>query len=242
MPPGAPRQPPPQTHNPNFPQKPDSLSDNLQKLNLNMPSSLPTSAATLPPFIRSPPTSSNSAPSPPISHPRAPPPGVVQRPNVPPNVGSGMPFGQPGGQPFPFGTRPPPGYLPSSMGGGPVITPGGSGAPGLGARPSACIPPLSAFCSSIRNGPPVGVPPAMIGTVRSPGQAPSMGPFLGSPQISHPPGPPLHLPLPFSSPLAAPLGTQTWPPGQVSILTRFYIYKLLLELELICSYSSFGSV
>ncbi|XWS64658.1 hypothetical protein CRYUN_Cryun05aG0021900 [Craigia yunnanensis] len=216
MPPGAPRQPPTQTYNPNFPQKPDSLSDNLQKLNLNKPSSLPNSAATLPPFIRSPPTSSTSAPSPPISCPGAPPLGAVLRTNVPPNLGSVMPLGPPGGQPLPFGTRPPPGSLPSSMGDGPVISPGGSGAPGLGARPSASIPPSSAFGGSIRNGPPVGVPPPMMGTVRSPGQAPSVGSFLGSPHVSHPPGPPMQPATPFSAPLAATLGTQIWPRGQVA--------------------------
>ncbi|XWS57646.1 hypothetical protein CRYUN_Cryun09bG0191300 [Craigia yunnanensis] len=216
MSPGAPRQPPPQTHNPNFLQKPDSVSDNLQRLNLNKPPSLPNSAATLPPFMRSPPTSSTSASSPPISCPGAPTPGVVLRPNVPPNVGSVMPFGPSGGQPLPFGSRPPPGSLPSSMGGGPVISPGGSSAPGLGARPSALVPPSSAFGGSIRNGSPVGVPPPMMETVRSPGQAPSMGSFPGSPQVSHLPGPPLQSASPFSAPLAAPSGVQTWPPGQVA--------------------------
>ncbi|XVF42124.1 hypothetical protein PTKIN_Ptkin01aG0335000 [Pterospermum kingtungense] len=180
-----------------------------------MPSSLPNSAATLPPFIRSPPTSSNSAPSPPLSRPRAPPPGVVLRPNVPPSVGSGKPFGVPGGLPLPFWTRPPPGSLPSSIVGGPVITPGCSSAPGLSARPTAFVPPSSAFGASIRNGPPVGVPPAMMGTVRSPCQAPSTESFLGSPQVSYSPGPALQSPLPFSTPLTAPVGTQTWPPGQV---------------------------
>ncbi|KAK6288783.1 hypothetical protein POUND7_000324 [Theobroma cacao] len=208
MPPGLPRQPPPSTHNPNFQQSPDSLSDNLQKLNINKP--------TLPPFIRSPPPPSTSAPSPPISRPGAPPPGVVPRPNVPPNVGSVIPFGAPGGQPLPFGTRSPPGSLPSSKGGGPVISPGGSNASQLIAPPSAFVTPSSAWGGSIRNGPPVGVPPPMTGTVMSPGQAPNMGSFLGSPQGSYPPGPHMQSASPFSAPLAAPFGTQTWSPGQVA--------------------------
>ncbi|XP_021281643.1 protein transport protein Sec24-like At4g32640 [Herrania umbratica] len=209
MPPGLPRQPPPSTHNPNFQQNPDSLSDNLQKLNINKP--------TLPPFIRSPPPPSTSAPSPPISRPGAPPPGVVPRPNMPPNVGSVIPFGAPGGQPLPFETRSPPGSLPSSKGGGPVISPVGSNAPQLIAPPSAFVPPSSALGGSIRNGPPVGVPPPMMGTVRSPGQAPNMGSFLGSPQGSYPPGPRMQLASPFSAPLAAPFGTQTRSPGQVAL-------------------------
>ncbi|XVF31201.1 hypothetical protein REPUB_Repub16aG0125100 [Reevesia pubescens] len=212
MPPGAPRQAPPQTHDTKFPQKPDSLSDNLQNLNLSMPSSLSNSTPTLPAFIRSPPTSSTSAPSPPISRPGAPPPGMVPRPTLPPNVGSGIPFGPSGGQPLPFETRPPPGSLPSSMGGVSVIGPGGSSAPGVGDQPSF-VPPSGAVGGSIRNMvPPVGVPPAMMGTVRSS----SMGSFLGSPQVSHPPGPPMQLASPFSAPLATPFGTQTLAPGQVA--------------------------
>ncbi|OMO96447.1 Zinc finger, Sec23/Sec24-type [Corchorus olitorius] len=198
MPPGAPRQPPPQILSPNFQQKPDSMLDNLQKLNLNKPPSLPNSAPTVPPFVRSP-----STPSRPI----APPVGVVPRSNVPPNAGSVVPFGPAGGQPSPFGTRPPPGYLPSSMGGGQVISPGGSGAPPLGGQPGAYVSPPSALGGSIRNGPPVGVPPPMIGTIRSPSQAPSMGSFLARPPVSHPLGPPTS---PFSAPLPAP----TWPPEQ----------------------------
>ncbi|XP_022719190.1 protein transport protein Sec24-like At4g32640 [Durio zibethinus] len=188
MPPGAPRQAPSQTHNPNFPQTNDSLSDNLQKLNIYKPSSLPNSAPTFPPSIRSPPTSSNSSPSPPICRPGAPPPGLVPGPSVPPNVDSVRP---PGGQPLSFGTRPPPGSLPSSMGGGLVISPQGASATGLGARPRA-------FGGSVRNGPPVGVPPPMMVTVRSPGQAP------------------MQLVSPFSAPLAAPFGTQTWAPSQMA--------------------------
>ncbi|XVE89833.1 hypothetical protein DITRI_Ditri20bG0026500 [Diplodiscus trichospermus] len=212
MSPRAPRQPSPRPHSPNLSQKPDSLSDNLQKLNLSKPSSLPNSAATLAPFIRSPPTSSISAPSKPVSSPGAPPPGLVPRPNVPPCVASVMPFGPPGGQPLPFGTRPPPVSLPSSMGGSPVISPDGPSAPGLGSRPNAFVPPSSTFGGSIRNGPPVGVPPPMMGTVRSPGQASSMGSFLGSPQVNHLPGPPTQ----SASPLVATMGTQPWTSGQVA--------------------------
>ncbi|KAG4112678.1 hypothetical protein ERO13_D13G176500v2 [Gossypium hirsutum] len=259
MPSGVPRQPPPQTHNPNFQQKQESLPDNLQKWNPNKPSPLPGSAPTLPPLVRPPPSSSTSAPSQPNSRPGAPPPLVVPGPNVPPNVGSvrpfgppsgppspfrspsgppspfrsptgppspfgppsgppspfrppsgpPSPFGPPSGPPSPFGTRPPPGSLPSSMGGGPVISPRGSSAPGPGGRPGA-------FGSSIRNGPPVGVPPPMMVSGRSPGPAPSMGPFVGSPQASHKPGPPTQSAPPFSAPLAAPFGTQTWAPGLVA--------------------------
>ncbi|KAK8620249.1 hypothetical protein V6N13_066730 [Hibiscus sabdariffa] len=212
MSPGAPRQPPPQTHNPNLLQKPDSLPDNLQKLNPNMPSSFPSSAPMHTPLIRSQPTSSASFPSQPISRPGAPPPGVVPGHNLPPNISSVRPFRPPGGQPLPFGARPPPGSLPSSMGGAPVITPGGSSASGLGGRPSP-------FAGSIRNSPPVGVPPPMMVAGRPPGQAPSMVPFVGSPQVNHRPGHPMQSTLPFSASLSAPFGTQTWAPTQVAPAT-----------------------
>lgn len=215
MPSGVPRQPPPQTHNTNFQQNQESLPDNLQKWNPNKPSPLPGSAPTLPPFIQPPPSSSTSAPSQPNSRPGAPPPGVVPGPNFPPNVGSVRPFGPPGGQPSPFGTRPPPGSLPYSMDGGPVISSGGSSAVGPGGRPSA-------FGSSVRNGPPVGVPPPMMVTGRSPGPGPSMGPLVGIPLASHKPGPPMQSAPPFSAPLAASFGTQTWAPGQVSFLSCLY--------------------
>ena len=119
------------------------------------------------------------------------------------------------------GTRLPPGSLPSSVGGGPVIGSGDSNAPRLGARASAFVPPSSAFGGSIRNGPPIGVPPPMMAAVSSPGQAPSMGYFLWSPQVSHLPGFPIQSASPFSAPLAAPFGTQSLPPGQVTILSWF---------------------
>ncbi|XP_039028575.1 protein transport protein Sec24-like At4g32640 [Hibiscus syriacus] len=206
MPPGAPRQHPPQTHNPNLQQKSDSLPDNFQNLNLNMTSPSLTS------HIRSPPTTSTSVPSQPISRPGAPPPEIVPGHNVPPNMGSVRPFRPPGGQPLPFGTRPPPGSLPSSMGGGPIITPGGSSASGLGGRPSA-------FGGSIRNSPPAGVPPPMMVAGRPPGQASGMVPFVGSLQLSRRPGPPMQSALPFSAPLSAPFGTLTWAPSQVAPAT-----------------------
>ncbi|KAJ6380087.1 hypothetical protein OIU76_016692 [Salix suchowensis] len=175
VPPGAPRQPPPPSYNPNYQQNPNILPDNFQNLNLNRPSSLPNAAPRPSPFGQPQPFPS-SAPSPQFSRPGAPPPGVVPRSSVPPsgfppsilppNVVPGRPTGPPFSQPQPFGSRPPPGSFPSSASSGPATGPV-SGAPPhgplarpLGSRPFPAAPspsPLSMPPSSsfgVSNGPP----------------------------------------------------------------------------------------
>ncbi|XP_011005678.1 PREDICTED: protein transport protein Sec24-like At4g32640 [Populus euphratica] len=183
VPPGAPRQPPPPSYNPNYQQNPNTLSDNFQNLNLNRPSSIPNSGPRPSPFGQPPPFPS-SAPSPQFSRPGAPPPGVVPRPSVPPsglppstfppNVTPGRPTGPPFSQPQPFsqtqpfGSRPPPGSFPSSassgLATGPVsgAPPQGSLVPPLGSRPGPAapsssplsMPPSSSFGGLMSNGPP----------------------------------------------------------------------------------------
>lgn len=155
VPPGAPRQqppPPPPNYNPNLQQNPNSLSDNFQNLNLNRPVSMPNSGPRPTPFAQSP-QFPVTAPSPPMSRPGPPPPGALSRPagtpqqSFPPNVAPVRPFGPPVGQSLPFGSRPPPGSFPSSMGGG--------GPVGV---PTSGVPPSSAFPSSGSLTRPVGAP------------------------------------------------------------------------------------
>ncbi|KAF9670065.1 hypothetical protein SADUNF_Sadunf13G0029800 [Salix dunnii] len=199
VPPGAPRQPPPPSYNPNYQQNPNILSDNFQNLNLNRPSSMPNAAPRPSPFGQLPPFPS-PAPSPQFSRPGAPPPGVVPRSSVPPsgfppstfppNVVPGRPTGPPFSQPQPFGSRPPPGSFPSSASSGPAtgpvsgVPPHGPLARPLGSRPIPAAPspsPLSMPPSSsfgMSNGPPASAfqsaprfpPPA------SDPQQPPMGP------------------------------------------------------------------
>ncbi|KAM7280123.1 hypothetical protein ACFE04_007257 [Oxalis oulophora] len=128
VPPGAPRQqpPPPPGYNPNLQHSSDSLAANMQNMNLNRP----------PPFAQSPPFPSSLGPHPPAAVPRpsAGPPGST--------FPQGRPTGPPMGQPSGFPARPPPpGSLPSSM--------GGNGPPS-GVPPPAVLPPSGARPS---NGP-----------------------------------------------------------------------------------------
>ncbi|KAI4357331.1 hypothetical protein L6164_001287 [Bauhinia variegata] len=153
VPPGAPRPgnnqpPPPPNYNPNIRGTPDSLANNMQSLNLNRPPMASNSVARpgAPPFGQAPPFQS-SAPSqgfpsgaPPFSRPGAPP-GAQARPAGPPsgppssafpqNVASVRPSGPPISQP-PFGSRPPPTSLTSSMG---APAPPVSGVPHPGGSP-----------------------------------------------------------------------------------------------------------
>lgn len=204
VPPGAPRQqpPPPPNYNPNYQQNPNSLSDNLQNLNLNRPPSIPNSAPRASPFGQPPPFPS-SGPSPPFSRPGQPPPGAVPRPSVPPsgsppptlppNVGLGRPTGLPFSQPSPFGSRPPPGSLPSSIGSGAVMGPAsvapshGTLAPPLGARPSpiasstapSFVPPATPSGGLFSNGPPA--PPFHAGPRFPPSGSAPQQPLMGPP-------------------------------------------------------------
>ncbi|XP_038725298.1 protein transport protein Sec24-like At4g32640 [Tripterygium wilfordii] len=147
VPPGAPRpgynqQRPPPNYNPNLQSNPTSLADNMQNLNLNRPASMPGSGPRLPPFAQAAPFGQSApspgfpAASPPFSRP-GPPPAALSRPaappsgfppsTFPPNVAQARPRGPPVSQPQPppFASRPPPGSLPSTMG-GPVVPPAGA--------------------------------------------------------------------------------------------------------------------
>ncbi|XP_015887569.3 protein transport protein SEC24 C [Ziziphus jujuba] len=230
-PPGAPRPNnnnfvPPPNYNPSVQRPPDYLADNLQNLNLNRPPSMPNSAprpspyGQPPPFSTSAPSSGVPGASPPFSRP-GPPPGALVRPSMAPPSGPSQPvipppgapvrpYGPPVGQPSPFVSRPPPGSLPSSMGG--YVTPG-SGPPssgpfqsaGLGSGPVAppslqpgarpislssplttgqTIPSSSGPGGLMSNGPPAFAPGAIPGASRFPSTGNVQQPALGPPQTA----------------------------------------------------------
>lgn len=226
-PPGAPRPGsnnliPPPNYNPNVQRTPDSLADNLQNLNLNRLSSMPNSTPRPAPFGQPPPFAP-SAPShgiagapPPFARPGAPP-GALARPAVPlsgappatfPSAGAPVrPAGPPIGQPSPYMSRPPPGSLPSAVGG--YVPPGsgpfpsgisqssgflsGSVAPppmGLGAQPmpspsplasGQVLPPPRATGGLMSNGPPSFASGAIPGAPRFPPTGSAPQPPLGPP-------------------------------------------------------------
>ncbi|PON36117.1 Zinc finger, FYVE/PHD-type [Parasponia andersonii] len=177
---------PPPNYNPNAQSVPDFLADNLQNLNLNRPPSLPNSGPRLAPFGQPPPFAS-SAPSqgfpgapPPFSRP-GPPPAALARPAVLPSgppqamLPSGgapvRPSGPPLGQPSPFVSRPPPGSLPSSLGG---YIPPGSGPLPSGVPPSSSLPSGPGAPPSLRPGaqPIPGSSPFATGQIVPPHRAP----------------------------------------------------------------------
>uniref|UniRef100_A0A2P2J682 Protein transport protein Sec24C n=1 Tax=Rhizophora mucronata TaxID=61149 RepID=A0A2P2J682_RHIMU len=175
VPPGAPRQQPPPNYIPNYQQnQPNSLSDDMQNLNLNRPFSMPNSVPRPSPFGQ-PPSFPSSGPSAPLSRPGPSPPGVVPRPLVPPsgspppalppNMAPGRPTGPPFSQPAPFGSRPFPGSVPSSIGSGQALGPSSVATPqGLVAPPPppSARPSLTASSSSPLTVPPSSLPGALI--------------------------------------------------------------------------------
>ncbi|GAV90421.1 Gelsolin domain-containing protein/zf-Sec23_Sec24 domain-containing protein/Sec23_trunk domain-containing protein/Sec23_helical domain-containing protein/Sec23_BS domain-containing protein [Cephalotus follicularis] len=169
VPPGAPRQqaPPPPQYNPNFQQNPDSLSSNMQNLNLNRPPSMPYTAPRPSPFAQSPSFPSSSALSPQLSRPGPSHPGVIPRPSGPPsgsppptfqaNTVPGRPTAPPTGQPLPFSSRPPPG----SFSGGPGVPPSGVN-PSSISPGGPLVPPPGARPSPFASSSPLTVPPSSV--------------------------------------------------------------------------------
>lgn len=246
--PGAPRQgndyptPPPPNYNPGLRGNPNSLADHLHNLNINNPPSLPNSAPRAPTFGQSPPLPGVPVAFPSFSLP-GPPPAAQARPAVPPSVSvapqsssrsyvaPGRPTGPPVSHPFPFGSRPPPGSLPSSMA-SPLdgFQPSGSVVPPqvlLGARPtpfasspstaSTVVPPLSASGGSVSNGRPVFTSGALPGQHHFPPVGgPLQQPLGPPPTMAAAPAPPqaptMHSRLDSSTVIAPPLPS-LHPPG-----------------------------
>ncbi|KAI4313465.1 hypothetical protein L6164_026446 [Bauhinia variegata] len=231
--------PPPPNYNPNIRGTPDSLANNMQNLNLNRPPMVSNSVARPPPFGQAQPfqysVPSQGFPSGaiPFSRPGAPP-GAQVRPAVPPsgppssafpqNVASVRPSGPPPtSQPLPYGSRPPPTSLPSSMA-GPVAPvsgvphPGSSpptrlvsppqppamGAPRLStytAPPmgaSQVMPPSGVPVNLMSNGPPAFSSGALPGPPRFPPVGTAQQPPVGPPLMRAPPGSAIQSQLPSS--------------------------------------------
>lgn len=224
VPPGAPRpgnHPSNPNFNPNVQPNPQSLSDNMQNLNLHRPPSMPMSA---------PRPSSTPFPAP-FSRPGPPPAGFPGRPSMPgPPQPSFPPPGRPSGppvsqsQPSPLGYRPPPPtstFPPTRQMAPPPpgARPGGSVSPPLSTGP--VVPPSGApnFASGGLPGgprfpPPAGVAPQPpFGPSTAPPQPQTMHALLGS----APPSPPLQQQQrsPFAvvsqPPPVPPYGSQPWP-------------------------------
>ncbi|XP_034210794.1 protein transport protein Sec24-like At4g32640 isoform X3 [Prunus dulcis] len=200
VPPGPPRpgdRPPPPNYNYNpshsvLPPNSDSLSQNLQNLNLNRPPSMPTSAPR-----PSPPPKSAPSPSP-LARPAqrrplsgSPPVGPSSQPSFPPYVGPPRPSGPPATSPLgyrppppnnAFPPAPPPGILPR-------FPPPGSG-------------PSTTMAAAL-------APPHPLAQPQPPQ---TMHSVLGS-SVGRAPGPALQQPPPFSvasQGLQQPHPPQTW--------------------------------
>lgn len=246
VPPGAPRpgnHPPNPNFNPNVLPNPQSLSDNMQNLNLHRPPSMPMSA---------PRPSSTPFPAP-FSRPGPPPvrpsmPGPSQPSFPPPGRPSGPPVSQ--SQPSPLGYRPPPPattFPPTRQMAPPPpgARPGGSVSPPLSTGP--VVPPSGApnFASGALPGgprfpPPAGVAPQPpFGPSTAPPQPQTMHALLGSAPPSAPVQQQQRSPFAVVSqpPPVPPYGSQPWPmqPDQVS-LEDSYFYSLNFTLPKISSY------
>ncbi|PRQ36896.1 putative von Willebrand factor, type A, Zinc finger, Sec23/Sec24-type, sec23/Sec24, trunk [Rosa chinensis] len=187
-PPGA----PPPNYNPNNAQRnPDSLSGNMQNLNLNrqqsppMPNSAPRPSSSSPfgqppPFQSSPPppgapgaSAPYSRPGPPPARPAAPRPQAT----LPPGTAAVRPTGPPVGQSSPFGSRPPPGAFPPGV----APTSGPASSPfqttGLPSGPGSMPPPPS---SGPRPGPGPFASGQAVPPMGAPGRMSNGPPVFGS--------------------------------------------------------------
>ncbi|XP_050372274.1 protein transport protein Sec24-like At4g32640 [Argentina anserina] len=232
-PPGAPRPnnnsntPPPPPPNYNAQRYPDSLSDNMQNLNLNrqqQPPIMPNAAPRPSPFGQPPPFPGASAPysrpGPPSARPAAPPQGTF-----PPGTAAVRPTGPPPGQSSPFGSRPPP---PGSFPPGVAPTPAPASSPfqrtgmpsGQVSMPPApssgpgpfsggqAVPPTGAP-GRMSNGPPAFGSGAVPGGPRFPPPGNLSQPLVG------PPPPPTSVAPPRTPTMHSVLGGPT-PPGSIA--------------------------
>nr|XP_043619292.1 protein transport protein Sec24-like At4g32640 [Erigeron canadensis] len=238
--PGGPRpgNPPPNYNNPNPNYNPNSISDNMQNLNINRPNQPPSiGRGPVPPFGQQtfPTSAPFSSPFSGPSRPGPPPPGVVPRGAVPPptgppqgalppfmapNRGPGGVSGPPGGNPPPpFAARPvTSGPRPGPFG-GPAMPPanvGGGGGPMNNGPPSFGPGGMQGgpqyAPAGVRPRPATGPPPSPP-SMSSPGGSYSgqSTPFSGGSPDNQPIGPPPLAP-PFSAP---PRGPPTFSaPGQ----------------------------
>ncbi|KAM5553465.1 protein transport protein Sec24-like [Rosa sericea] len=185
-PPGA----PPPNYNPNNAQRnPDSLSGNMQNLNLNrqqpppMPNSAPRPSSSSPfgqppPFHSSPPppgapgaSAPFSRPGPPPARPAAPRPQAT----LPPGTAAVRPTGPPVGQSSPFGSRPPPGAFPPGV--APTSGPASSPFQTTGLPSGPAAPPPS---SGPRPGPGPFASGQAVPPMGAPGRMSNGPPVFGS--------------------------------------------------------------